>query len=318
MPDEIRAPGDVVIGCSDLVVRYGDVTAVDGVSFAVRAGEVVALLGPNGAGKTSTVECLEGYRHPASGRIRVLGLDPIAQHEALVAKIGVMLQRGGVYPMLGPRRALRLFAAYYQRARDPEELLDLVSLSPVAGTPWRHLSGGEQQRLSLALALVGRPEAVFLDEPTAGVDAEGRQDIRRVVAGLAAEGVGVLLTTHELSEAERMADRVVILRHGQVVAEGTPAGLAAGGQEIVRFGAPAGLDAGSLADALGVPVTEEEPGRYVVRARATPVLTATLAAWLADRELALTDLRSGRTLEEAYLDAVGEGDGSDTRREASP
>ncbi|MHB8220369.1 MAG: ABC transporter ATP-binding protein [Acidimicrobiales bacterium] len=307
MPAEAPSSDGAVIDCSELVVRYGQVTAVDGVSFGVDAGEVVALLGPNGAGKTSTVESLEGYRRPASGRIRVLGLDPVADHRALVPRIGVMLQRGGVYPVLGPRRVLHLFSAYYDRPRDAGELLALVSLDAVADTPWRHLSGGEQQRLSLALALVGRPEVVFLDEPTAGVDPEGRRAIRGVVAELSRSGVAVVLTTHELAEAERMAHRVVIVQSGRVVSTGTPAALAAvGAGESVRFGAPAGLDVADLGAHLGAAVTEEEPGRYLVSAAATPPLTAALAAWLAARDATMTDLRSGRTLEEVYLEAVGD------------
>ncbi len=133
----------------------------------------MALLGPNGAGKTSTVETLEGYRRPADGTVRVLGLDPIADHRALTRRMGVMLQRGGVYPAMSPREAVRLFAGYYDDSEEPEGLLYRVGLIPVATTPWRRLSGGEQQRLSLALALVGRPWVAFLDEPTAGVDPAG-------------------------------------------------------------------------------------------------------------------------------------------------
>ena len=145
-----------------------------------------------------------------------------ADHAALTARMGVMLQRGGVYPMLGPRRVLDLFASYYPEPRSTDELLDLAGLRRVASTPWRHLSGGEQQRLSLALALVGRPSVAFLDEPTAGVDPEGRLAVRAVVAGLREQGVCVVLTTHELGEAERMADRIVILAAGRVVLQGTP------------------------------------------------------------------------------------------------
>ncbi len=187
-----------------LTVRYGPAgtpPAVDDVDLAAEAGEVLVVLGPNGAGKTSTVETLEGYRRPATGDVRVLGLDPIADHAALTGRIGVMLQRGGVYPMLGPRRVLDLFGAYYPDPLPTAELLDLVGLAAVETTPWRHLSGGEQQRLSLALALIGRPEVAFLDEPTAGVDPEGRIAVRAAVAGLRERGVCVLLTTHELGEA---------------------------------------------------------------------------------------------------------------------
>ena len=149
---------------SGLTVRYGGTSApaVDGLDLHADAGEVLVVLGPNGAGKTSTVESLEGYRRPVAGRVRVLGLDPFADHAALTARIGVMLQRGGVYPMLGPRRVLDLFGRYYDDPVPTDELLGLVGLRSVASTPWRHLSGGEQQRLSLALALVGRPQVAFL------------------------------------------------------------------------------------------------------------------------------------------------------------
>ena len=179
------------VSVAGLTVRYGPggrVTALDGIDLEADAGEVLVVLGPNGAGKTSTVEAIEGYRRPAAARISVLGLDPIGDHHRLTAHMGVMLQKGGVYPMLGPRRALDLFACYYAAPLGTDELLDLVGLRAVASTPWRHLSGGEQQRLSLALALVGRPQVVFLDEPTAGVDPEGRLAIRAVVAGLRAPG----------------------------------------------------------------------------------------------------------------------------------
>src|SRR6185437_8183142 len=265
-----------------------------------------------------TVECLEGYRRPAGGTVRVLGLDPVADHRAVVPRIGVTLQRGGVYPMLSPRRAVRLFADYYDRPEDPDALLDLVALGDVATTPWRHLSGGEQQRLSLALALVGRPEVVFLDEPTAGVDPDGRLAVRRVVAGLAERGACVVLTTHELAEAEQVADRVVIIRRGQVVVEGTPADLAAGaaGGPALTFTAPAGLDIEALSAAVDAPVVvatavrhtavRHTAGRYRVNATPTPALTAAVAAWLAEHDVPLTDLRTGRSLDETYLAIVAE------------
>jgi len=304
-----RGSDQPTVEVSGLVVRYGSRTALDGLSLTATGGEVLALLGPNGAGKTTTVETLEGYRRRGDGSVRVLGLDPVADHRALAPRIGVMLQRGGIYPMLGPRRALELFAAYYEDPEAVDRMLDLVALTPVARTPWRHLSGGEQQRLSLALSLVGRPEVVFLDEPTAGVDPEGRLRIRDVVADLRERGVCVLLTTHELAEAERMADRVVIVHEGRNLAEGTPAELAAGASglgaaaadQVVTFGAPPGLDVMALGEAIGVPVTEEGAGRYRVAAAASPALTARLAGWLAEHDATLTDLRAGRTLEEAYL-----------------
>ncbi|MGP0030252.1 MAG: ABC transporter ATP-binding protein [Acidimicrobiales bacterium] len=298
---------------SGLTVRYGragEVTAVDGLQLAAEAGEVLVVLGPNGAGKTSTIESLEGYRRPAGGRIEVLGLDPIADHRRLTGLMGVMLQKGGVYPMLGPRQVLDLFSHYYPAPLATESLLELVALRSVAGTPWRHLSGGEQQRLSLALALIGRPRVAFLDEPTAGVDPEGRLAIRRVVTDLRSDGVCVVLTTHELTEAEKMADRIVILSAGRVVLEGTPAELAnAGGPSGLSFGAPAGLDTASLARALGPGATVEETaaGRYRIQGAAGPAATAALAAWLAARDATLTDLVAGRSLEDVYFDAVGAG-----------
>ena len=298
-----------------LTVRYGPAgtpPAVDDLHLGAEAGEVLVVLGPNGAGKTSTVETLEGYRRPAAGDVRVLGLRPIADHAALTGRIGVMLQRGGVYPMLGPRRVLDLFAAYYPDPLSTDELLDLVGLRAVAATPWRHLSGGEQQRLSLALALIGRPEVAFLDEPTAGVDPEGRIAVRAVVAGLKESGVCVLLTTHELGEAEKMADRIAILSSGRVVLEGTPrelAGASTRAAPVITFGATAALDVAALAAAVGpgTVVTETAPGRYRVEgaSAAGPAATATLATWLAERGATLTDLVAGKTLEDAYFDAVG-------------
>jgi ABC-2 type transport system ATP-binding protein len=291
------------VAVTDLVVRYGALTAVDRISFTADAGEVVALLGPNGAGKTSTVETLEGYRRPSGGQVRVLDLDPIAERRALLPDIGVMLQTGGVYPTMGPAAALRLFASYYDDAADPDELLRRVGLEGVAKTPWRRLSGGEQRRLALGLALVGRPRVAFLDEPTAGVDPQGRIAIRAEVRRLRDEGVCVLLTTHELDEAEKVADRVVIVDRGRVVAEGTPAELmqsGAGGD--IRFGAPAGLDPAALAVAVGAPVVEERPGEYRVDGDASPARVASLTAWLADQGLPLADLRAGRqTLEDVFL-----------------
>jgi ABC-2 type transport system ATP-binding protein len=290
--------------CDDLTIRYGSVVAVDGLSLHAGAGEVLALLGPNGAGKTSTVECLEGYRRPSTGTVTVLGRDPVSQRRELTPRIGVMLQSGGVYPMLSPARMLRLFAAYYPDPEAPEDLLALVGLSAVAATPWRHLSGGEQQRLSLALALVGRPDVVFLDEPTAGVDPEGRIAIREVVGTLRARGCGILLCTHEMQEAERLADRIIVIHRGRAAASGTLAELAAA--PVVTFGAPPGLEVGALGEAIGARVIETAAGRYEIAARPSPALTAALTAWLAEQNAALSDLRTARTLEEIYLGIVGD------------
>ena len=297
--------------CDGVVIRYGTTVAVDRLSFEGRAGEVVALLGPNGAGKTSTVEALEGYRSVDEGSVRVLGLDPGRDHGRLVHRIGVMLQAGGVYPTLGPAQVLHLFSRYYEDAEDPDGLIDLVGLSAVRRTPWRRLSGGEQQRLSLALALVGKPRVLFLDEPTAGVDPEGRIVVRDIIATQRDRGICVVLTTHELAEAERLADLVVIIDRGRKLAAGTPAALASGTADgSIRFSTDPEIDTGALADSVGAGTTvdEERPGSYRLRAgpgAPTPRVVATLAGWLAERDLALGDLRTNQSLEEAYLAITG-------------
>ena len=302
------------IEVEDLTIRYGPLTAVDGLSMQADAGEVLGLLGPNGAGKTSTVETLEGYRAATSGTVRVLGLDPGRDHGALVPRLGVMLQQGGVYPGITPREALRLFAAYYPGAHAPDRLLERVGLADKAATPVRRLSGGEAQRLSLALALVGRPEVAFLDEPTAGIDIAGRQLIREVIRELRDDGVCVLVTTHDLDEAEKLADRVVIIDHGQVVGVGTPAELmTAGAGDEIRFGAPPGLDTADLGDRLGAAVAEESPGEYRVDTAATPAAVAALTAWLADHDLPLADLRAGRQrLEDVFLRLTAAAEGAES------
>lgn len=290
----------------DLTVRYGDVTAVEAVSFSVEAGEVVALLGPNGAGKTTTIETLEGFRRPTAGRVRVLGLDPIADHHEVVGRVGAMLQQGGVYPGARPLEMLELYAAFHHNPIDPVQLLEQVGLGDKTRRTWRQLSGGEQQRLSLALSLIGRPEVVFLDEPAAGVDVAGRQVVRSIVRDLRDSGVAVVITTHDLDEAERLADRIVIIDQGRVVASGTVAELMSGG-ERVRFGAPAGLDVTDLAARIGSPVEEETPGEYVVAAEGTPALIASLTGWMAEYDIALGDLRAGRQrLEDVFLQLTNE------------
>jgi ABC-2 type transport system ATP-binding protein len=295
----------VAVEVESLTVTYGSVTAVDDLSFTAEAGQVTCVLGPNGAGKTSTVEALEGLRRPASGRLEVIGLDPRSDHRVLTERMGVMLQEGGIHPAVRVREALRHAAALYRNPLDPAGLIERLGLAALEGRTYRQLSGGEQRRVALAVALVGRPQVAFLDEPTAGVDPAGRQVIRQVVADLRSEGVTVLLTTHDLDEAERVADRVVIVVGGKLVAVGTVEELtrASGADADLRFRGPPGLDVDSLARHLGdVAVREVAPGDYVVATAPTPRAVAALTAWLADHDLPLSDLRAGRQrLEDVYL-----------------
>jgi len=292
----------------DLRVRYGDVVAVDGISFEAQAGQITAVLGPNGAGKTTTVEVLEGYRRPDAGTTRVMGLNPITDHAALTRRIGVMLQSGGVGPGVRVGEAMRHAAALYEHALDPRALLERVGLSGKERRTWRQISGGEQRRLALALALVGRPQVAFLDEPASGVDPQGRRAIREVVAGLRDDGVTVVLTTHDLDVAETLADHVIILDRGAVVAAGSPDELQrAGAAPEVRFAAPPGLRVADLSAHLGAAVTEDRPGEYVVTAAGSPTLVAALTGWLADEDLPLEDLRVGRQrLEDVFLRLVAD------------
>jgi ABC-2 type transport system ATP-binding protein len=300
-----------------LVISYGDTVAVDGVSFAAHHGEVTALLGPNGAGKTSTVEHLEGYRPARSGRTSVLGMDPRRDRRRLAGRVGLMLQEGGIPPAIRPHEVLEQYAGFFVDPIPPTELLERIGLLDRARTPVRRLSGGEQQRLSLALAVIGRPEVVLLDEPTAGIDLTGRDLVRRLVRELRDDGVAVLLTTHDLDEAERTADRVVIIDRGRVVADGSPAELMRAGEgDDLRFGAPAGVDVASLAEHVGGPVDEVSPGEYRVGIPATPANVAAVTAWLAERDLPLSDLRAGRQrLDDVFRRLTNE---SPAPRESTP
>jgi ABC-2 type transport system ATP-binding protein len=300
------------IEVAGLEKRYGDRRAVDGIDLRIPTGQVFGLLGPNGAGKTSTVETLEGYRRPDGGRVRVLGLDPQEDGPALRGRIGVMLQEGGLYPGVRPLEALRLFAAFYPDPDDPERLLDLVGLREVAGTYVRRLSGGECQRLSLALALIGRPEVVFLDEPTAGMDPRARATTWQLVRELRDSGTTVVLTTHHMDEAEHLCDQLAIIDHGRIVLEGAPSDITNIGAHDLHFSTTAGLDLPALAAALTMPaasVLEERPGEYTIRTSTTPELIADLAVWLRDKGYGLTELRTERaTLEEVFLQLTREDD----------
>ena len=278
------------------MIDRGAHRAVDGVDLIARPAEVTVVLGPNGAGKTSTVEHLEGYLPRRRGTVSVLGLDPAvtSQHRRLTARVGVMLQQGGIQGAIRPWELLAQYATFFDHPLDPGDLLDRVGLTRVARTPFRRLSGGEQQRLSLALAMIGRPELVFLDEPTAGVDLAGRDLIRALVRDLATDGSTVILTTHDLVEAEQLADHVVILDHGRVVAAGSPAELTTGEPTELSFRALPGLDIASIATTMGSAVREVSPGEYIVHVAPTPSVVAALTAWLAEHDQPIGDLHAGR------------------------
>jgi ABC-2 type transport system ATP-binding protein len=304
-------PAAPAISVRALVKRYGGVAAVDGCSFNVEPGEVFGLLGPNGAGKTTTVEILEGYRVPDGGDVRVLGLDPHRDGAQLRPRIGVMLQAGGLYPGLRPLELLRLFAAYYDDPESPERLLDLVGLREAERTPVRRLSGGQAQRLSLACALVGKPDVLFLDEPTAGMDPHARATTWDLVRDLSDSGTTVMLTTHGMDEAEQLCDRVAIMAGGRLAALGTPTELTQhAASEEVWFAAAPGLDCTALAAALGIAagaVVEDRPGEYVLHVPGSPEHIARLALFLRDRGVMLAALQAGRrSLEEVFLQITAE------------
>lgn len=296
----------------DLRIAYGERVAVDGLSFTAPAGAVTVVLGPNGAGKTSTVEHLEGFRRRSGGSVRVLGLDPQSDHHRLVRQVGVMLQEGGLPAAIRPRELLRQYAGFFEHPLDPDRLLEDVGLAERRSTAVRRLSGGERQRLSFALALVGRPDLAVLDEPTAGVDIVGRDVVRTMVRRLCADGVSVLMTTHDLDEAERVADHVVIVDRGRAVAEGSPAVLtSAGADDRLLFGAPPGIDVSALGSELGAVVVESTPGEYRVELPPSPANVAAVTAWLARHDLPLADLRAGRQrLDDVVRRLTGEDPGS--------
>jgi ABC-2 type transport system ATP-binding protein len=310
--------GDPMVVVDGLVKRYGSRRVLDGVSLTVAAGELVALLGPNGAGKTTTVEIVEGYRGGDAGSVRVLGQDPAAGGRALRARVGLMLQGGGIDPRAQPAETIRQYGRFHADPRDADELLHLVGLTAVARTRYRRLSGGERQRLGLALALVGRPEVVILDEPTAGMDPEARATTRAIVADLRTDGAAILMTSHDLTDVERLADRIYVLDAGRIVAEGTPAGLQAGVTPRLRFRLDRPLGAGEVAAFEGVlrdiwPEAairaDGDSGRYRIEgAVPDPALVAALAGWCATAERLIVELRtSGGSLEDAYLELVGRG-----------
>lgn len=296
------------VSVENLVVNYGAMCAVGDVSFQARAGEVTTVLGPNGAGKTSMIEVCEGFRHANAGRIRVLGLDPRTQRRELNKRIGVMLQNGGVYPSARVAEVVRHYCTLYGKSVDPDLLLAQVGLSDLGSRTWRRLSGGEQQRLSLALALAARPEVAFLDEPTSGVDVNGRDLIRDIIRGLALNGCAVVVATHELDEVERIADKVVIFNEGRIVAAGSLDELRHGRDEI-RFRSPSVFDLAELSRHLNVLVQQTGPDEFLVVGKADAQRIAKLSQWMANVGADIRDLRAGQQrLEDVFRRlTIGEG-----------
>jgi ABC-2 type transport system ATP-binding protein len=282
--------------------------AVADLSMSAPAGRLTAILGPNGAGKTSTVEACEGLRRPAGGRIRVLGLDPIVDGRQLRPRVGVMLQAGGVPGAANAGQVLSAAATLYAHPHDPRDLTERLGISELGRTPFRRLSGGEQQRVKLALALVGRPELVFLDEPTAGLDPHGRHTVWDLLRELRIAGVSIVLTTHQMEEAAELADHVVIIDAGRVVAAASPAELtSAAGAQSIRFKA-VGLDPASLQASLpaGSSLIDDGDGRYSVVGEVGPEVLAAVTGWCAERAIMPEGLTvAGPTLEDVFLQLTG-------------
>jgi ABC-2 type transport system ATP-binding protein len=299
---------DDVIRVRDLRKAYGQLLAVDGVSFEVHPGEVFGLLGPNGAGKTTTVEILEGLRELDSGEVTVLGIDAVRRPDDLRARVGVSLQTAALYPKLTVVEVIELFRSFYPKGRATDELVGLMDLDEKRNTRTQDLSGGQRQRLSVALALVNDPELVFLDEPTTGMDPAARRALWDVVLGLKRAGRSVLLTTHYMEEAEVLCDRIAIMDHGHILESGTVRELVSRRfhERAVRFDAVDGIDESMLAAFPGVASVKHEDGEVVLYTRDVPgtigaVLTATDALGVEPANLAVRRA----TLEDVFLDLTG-------------
>jgi len=295
--------GEVVIGVSGLHKRYGELEAVRGIDLKVRRGEIFAFLGPNGAGKTTTVEILEGFRGRSAGQVSVLGVDPAHADRHWRDRVGVVLQESQPEPGLRVRECLQLYAGYYSHPRQLEETIALVGLQPQAEVPTERLSGGQRRRLDVALALIGDPELLFLDEPTTGFDPSARRAAWQVVAGLRTLGKTVLLTTHYMDEAEHLADRIAVIAAGRIVAQGTPQTL--GGRDrlpaTISFTLPTGVTPQALPADLQARA-ERDGDRLVLTSQHPLVHVRRLADWALARGLDLPDLDVRRpSLEDVYL-----------------
>ena len=295
---DVQHPRAVVT--EDVVVRYGSVTAVDGASLVLDFGTVTALLGPNGAGKTSLIEACEGIRRPTSGSILVNGKDPFTERNNIVPPLGVMLQSGGIYPAARVEETVADYCALYGQGEDPDHLIQMVGLSHRRHASWRTLSGGERQRLALALALSARPSIAFLDEPTSGVDLEGRDAIANIVRQLAANGCAVLISTHDVAEVDAYADRVVIIKDGRIAADRHLRGQSDDAAEI-RFRAEPPVDVSALSRVLGVTVQTLDAD-YVTFGDSS--LVASLSHAVTAQGSQLRDLRVTSGIEALYRQIV--------------
>ena len=274
--------------------------AVDNVSFEAPSGSVTVILGPNGAGKTSTIEVCEGFRTAKTGSVRVLGLDPVSDHRALTERMGVMLQGGGVYPSARVRDVVSHFCALHNKGVNATQLIERVGLSNRSTGTWRKLSGGEQQRLSLALALAADPEVIFLDEPTSGVDIDGRDIIADIIRDLAARGTTVLLASHDMAEAEKVVTHAVLFNSGKVIASGEITSLLTSRKHL-RFTSSEGLVPAELAVSIKSPVVAIGDGVYEVASEPTPQLMTRISQWLADNSHPLIGVDMGKeSLEDTY------------------
>lgn len=280
-----------------------------GLSLTAQPGHITALLGPNGAGKSTTVEAAVGIHRPEAGNVNVLGVNPATGWKRLSEVVGWMPQEGGVHLSLKPLEALRHRAALYANPRSVNELADDIGIrGSWTSSTLKRISGGELQRVRLALALVGRPTVVFLDEPTNGLDAQSRIAVWDAIAHLREDNVAIVLSTHVLADAERLADHVVIIDAGHTVVAGTPQELTGSGAPHIAFTATPRLDVSSLVAALpeGVGVAEDSPGEYRVDGRTDPQVMAAVTAWCAQHNIVASSLRvARRTLEDVYLDLTG-------------
>jgi ABC-2 type transport system ATP-binding protein len=297
---------EVVIEVTGLRKSYGDLEAVRGIDLRVERGEVFALLGPNGAGKTTTVEILEGYRERTAGEVRVLGLDPARRDRALRERVGIVLQSTGIDPYLTVRETVELYAGYFPRPRGVDEVIELVGLTEKRDERVIRLSGGQQRRLDVAIALAGDPELLFLDEPTTGFDPGARRGAWEIVRNLAALGKTVFLTTHYMDEAENLAHRVAVISGGEIVAEGPPGSI--GGRHLaetlIRFRIPSG--AGGPPAVPGAVVRSN--GLVEIRTETPTSTLHELTGWAMAGGVELIGLEVTRpTLEDVYLELTGGG-----------